>query len=69
MGKRAALIKIRQMTIAEKLAKLSVTDTAYVEECIDQAVQNGQSQQQECNNLLAQDKALRNTKKRKPVNK
>ena len=69
MEKRAALIKIRQMTVAEKLVKLSATDTAYVEVCIDQAVQKGQSQEQECNNPLTADKALLNTKKRKTVKK
>ena len=69
MGKRAALIKIRQMNVAEKLAKLSAADAAYVEVCIGQAVQNGQSQEHECNNPLTEDKALLNTKKRKTVNK
>ena len=79
MEKRAALKNIRRMTVAEKLAKLSATDTAYVGECIDQAVQEPaaeavgfandgsrgsppveRSQQQECSNPLAQDKAAPN---------
>ena len=65
------------MTVAEKLARLSATDTAYVEECIDKAVQEPaaeaagrsshpveQSQEQECDNPLTEDKARPNTKTR-----
>ena len=39
MKKREALEKIRQMTVAEKLARLSAADTAHVRKCIEEAVQ------------------------------
>ena len=67
MVKREALKNIRRMTVAEKLARLSAADTAYVRECIEQAVQDEQSTQRECPPV--QDGALPEAKNRKQADK
>jgi hypothetical protein len=47
MEKTEALIKIKEMAISEKMARLTEADFAYVQNCIEQTIQEEQNQQRE----------------------
>jgi hypothetical protein len=48
MDELEALKKIQQMSVAEKMARLTKADFAYVQNCIEQAMQEEQNERQEC---------------------
>ena len=47
LDKEEALAAIKRMTIEEKIAKLSETDVAHIQDCIEQAVTDEQKQVKE----------------------
>ena len=49
MDKLEVLTKIQQMSVAEKMARLTKMDFAYVENCIDQAILDDQKERQKRN--------------------